>query len=60
MLVVGTSLQVYPAAGLVTYAPAEAEKVLADLHAGHCPFGFRALPGSVDQTLPPLVKRWLE
>ncbi len=60
VLVAGTSLQVYPAAGLVGYAPDEAEKVLADLHAAHCPFGFRALPGSVEQTLPALVRSWLE
>ena len=60
VLVVGTSLQVYPAAGLVSYAPAEAEKVHADLHTAHCPFGFRALPGSVEETLPALVRAWLE
>lgn len=60
VLVAGTSLQVYPAAGLVTYAPAEAEKIHADLHSAHCPFGFRALPGSVDQTLPALVQGWLQ
>lgn len=59
VLVAGTSLQVYPAAGLVTYAPAEAERVLADLRVGHCPFGFRALPGSVEETLPALVREWL-
>ena len=60
VLVVGTSLQVYPAAGLVDHAPAEAEKVHVDLHTAHCPFGFRALPGSADQILPPLVQSWLE
>ena len=60
VLVAGTSLQVYPAAGLVTYAPAAAERVHADLHTAHCPFGFRPLPGSVDETLPELVARWLE
>ncbi len=59
VLVVGTSLQVYPAAGLVSYAPAEAEKVHADLHTAHCPFGFRAVPGSVEETLPALVREWL-
>ncbi len=59
VLVAGTSLQVYPAAGLVGYAPAEAEKIHADLHTAHCPFGFRALPGSVAETLPALVREWL-
>ncbi|MFT3830677.1 MAG: Sir2 family NAD-dependent protein deacetylase [Opitutaceae bacterium] len=59
VLVAGTSLQVYPAAGLVAYAPAEAERVHADLQTAHCPFGFRALPGSVEETLPLLVAGWL-
>lgn len=59
VLVAGTSLQVYPAAGLVGYAPAEAEKIHADLHTAHCPFGFLALPGSVAETLPALVREWL-
>lgn len=59
ILVAGTSLQVYPAAGLVTCAPAGAERVLADLCIDHCPFGFRMLPGSVDETLPLLVREWL-
>ncbi len=59
VLVAGTSLQVYPAAGLVGYAPVEAEKLHVDLHAGHCPPGFRALAGSVDAILPALVHRWL-
>lgn len=59
VLVVGTSLQVYPAAGLVVHAPAEAEKIHADLRTDHCPGGFRALGGSVEQTLPALVERWL-
>ncbi|HLP08317.1 MAG TPA: Sir2 family NAD-dependent protein deacetylase [Opitutaceae bacterium] len=59
VLVAGTSLQVYPAAGLVAYAPAEAERVHADLQTTHCPFGFRALPGSVEVTLPALVATWL-
>ncbi len=59
VLVAGTSLQVYPAAGLVAYAPEDAEKVHADLHADHCPFGFHALPGSIEQTLPALASAWL-
>jgi NAD-dependent deacetylase len=59
VLVVGTSLQVYPAAGLVAYAPVDAEKVHLDVRVAHCPFGFRAIAGSVDETLPPLVRSWL-
>lgn len=59
VLVVGTSLQVYPAAGLVAYAPDSAEKYHLDMRTEHCPFGFHAVPGSVDRTLPPLVAGWL-
>ena len=59
VLVVGTSLTVYPAAGLVAYAPAEAEKVHLDRRTEHCPSGFRAMAGSVDETLPVLVREWL-
>lgn len=60
VIVVGTSLQVYPAAGLVSYAPADAEKVHLDVRSDHCPGGFRPLPGSVEQTLPSLVEQWLD
>jgi NAD-dependent deacetylase len=60
VLVVGTSLTVFPAAGLVEEAPDDAEKVLVDLEAAHGPPGFRLLRGSADRLLPPLVKTWCE
>ncbi|PTY05017.1 NAD-dependent deacylase [Opitutaceae bacterium EW11] len=59
VLVVGTSLSVYPAAGLVEHAPRAAEKVLVDLHADRTPPGFRVLKGSADKLLPGLVQEWL-
>lgn len=59
VLVVGTSLSVYPAAGLVDYAPYDAEKVIVDVECTDCPLGFRALVGSADKVLPALVQSWL-
>ncbi len=59
LLVVGTSLSVYPAAGLAQYAPARAEKVIVDLDAGTELHGFEAFKGSADKLLPELVRRWL-
>ena len=58
VLVVGTSLSVFPAAGLVELARFAAEKVLVDLDAARGPFGFRVLRGSADAVLPALVRGW--
>jgi NAD-dependent deacetylase len=35
LIVIGTSLQVYPAAGIIHYAPLHAEKYLIDPNAEH-------------------------
>jgi NAD-dependent deacetylase len=58
-LVVGTSLAVFPAAGLVRFARYKAEKVLIDLNPGKRPFGFRVVRGSADQAVPEIVRQWL-
>lgn len=60
VLVVGTSLQVYPAASLAGRARFDAEKILVDLDALRAPHGFQALRGSADKLLPALVERWLK
>ena len=60
VLVVGTSLSVYPAAGLVEFARAGAEKVLNALEMEAVPADFRFLPGPATRVLPPLVAAWLE
>ena len=59
VLVVGTSLSVYPAAGLVDAARHDAEKVLNSLEMEQVPAGFRFMAGRATETLPPLVARWL-
>ena len=60
LLVVGTSLQVYPAAGLVDLAGPRIQRVLVDLDGEQGPSGFAVLRGSADQALPPLVAEWLK
>ena len=46
VLVVGTSLSVFPAAGLVHQAPRSAEKVLVDTDPANVPPGYRHLQSS--------------
>lgn len=59
VIVVGTSLTVFPAASLVKRARFHAEKVLVDLEAGDVPYGFKVLRGSAEKMLPALATRWL-
>ncbi len=60
VVVVGTSLSVFPAAGLVKHARYRAEKVIVDLEIPNKPFGFQSLKGSADIVLPQLVEKWLK
>jgi NAD-dependent deacetylase len=60
ILVVGTSLAVFPAAGLATHARYGAEKVLVDLDPPPAPFGFRVLRGAAEIIVPDLVRLWNE
>ncbi|MDQ8201773.1 NAD-dependent deacylase [Pelagicoccus sp. SDUM812003] len=59
MLVVGTSLSVYPAAGLVSYARPDAEKVLVAMDIDACPEGFEFFKGRAGEILPKLAQKWL-
>ncbi|PIE31152.1 NAD-dependent deacylase [candidate division KSB3 bacterium] len=60
IIVVGTSLQVYPAAGFVEEAPVSSDKYLVDLDSLEIPDGYTVLRGSADALLPELVCRLLE
>lgn len=60
ILVVGTSLVVFPAAGLIEYAHPRAEKVLVDLEMEQPPYGFRFVAGSADTAVPQIVSQWLK
>ena len=58
VLVVGTSLTVYPAAGLVEFARPGAEKVLNSLEMDEVPAGFEFLPGPATRVVPKITERW--
>jgi len=59
VLVVGTSLSVYPAAGLVHAARADALKVLNSLEMESVPHGFEFRVGRATDVIPQLVTEWL-
>jgi NAD-dependent deacetylase len=59
VLVVGTSLSVYPAAALVKVARGRAEKVLNCLDIDRVPFGFTFLRGNATSVIPMLAQKWL-
>lgn len=60
LLVIGTSLQVYPAAGLVHYAPPELSITLVDPNPVEVRGrGLRILQDSATAGVPPLVEEWL-
>jgi NAD-dependent protein deacetylase/lipoamidase len=59
VLVVGTSLTVYPAAGLVEAARNASERVLVSLEMDEIPAGFRYRQGKATEQVPSLVANWL-
>tara|TARA_B100000508_G_scaffold140976_1_gene144747 strand:+ start:37732 stop:38454 length:723 start_codon:yes stop_codon:yes gene_type:complete len=61
LIVVGTSLNVYPAAGLIHYAPLEAEKYLVDpnILAGDSLQNFEIISKPAGTGIPQLVQRLL-
>jgi NAD-dependent deacetylase len=59
VLVVGTSLTVYPAAGLADLCRANAEKVLVALEVDHEPEGFQFHRGLASAMVPQIAQRWM-
>ncbi|MGJ7901739.1 SIR2 family NAD-dependent protein deacylase [Lysobacter sp. 1R34A] len=59
VLAIGTSLSVYPAAGLVAYAPFSAERCFVSPELQEVPRGYRFLQGTATAVVPPLVEQWL-
>ncbi len=59
VLVVGTSLSVYPAASLVDAARRDVEKVLNSLEMDAVPYGFAFHRGPATRVLPPIFEGWL-
>jgi NAD-dependent deacetylase len=59
VLVVGTSLTVFPIAGLVREARHHAEKLLVSLEIAERPFGYKCLGGRAAEIVPNIVSGWL-
>jgi len=59
VLVIGTSLTVYPAASLVKAARGRSEKILNALDFERVPFGFKLMRGKATDVVPALVQAWL-
>lgn len=59
VLVVGTSLSVYPAASLLNFAPSGSEKILVTKAVEQEPKGFQWLKGSAATLVPQVVGRWM-
>lgn len=59
VLIVGTSLSVFPAASLATHARGRAEKVLVSLEVDKVPYGFSFMRGNATGLVPGLAARWL-
>lgn len=55
VLVIGTSLQVYPAAGLVNAAPPNARRFLVDSNLHFAPNGYRVIAASAEIGVPQLT-----
>ena len=59
VLVVGTSLSVFPAASLAKVARGRAEKVVVSLEVDKVPYGFSFLRGKAAIVIPSLASQWL-
>lgn len=60
ILVVGTSLSVYPAAGLLKKAKYHAEKLIVSLDIDKKPYGYKFIRGTAVNVVPHIVDCWLE
>lgn len=59
VLVVGTSLSVFPVANLVKHARGRAEKVLISLDIDKPPYGYRTVRGRATEVVPRQASEWL-
>ena len=60
VLVVGTSLTVYPAASLLNKARFHAEKILVNLEIDKKPFGYSCWRERASIAVPSIIDRWLQ
>jgi len=59
VLVVGTSLSVFPVASLVKAARGRAEKVIVSLEVTKPPYGYTFIRGKATEAVPLLASKWL-
>lgn len=59
IIVVGTSLNVYPAAGLLKKARYHSEKIIVSLEVDKIPFGFQMMRGKATEIVPSITRAWL-
>jgi len=59
ILVVGTSLSVYPAAGLLKKSSYHAEKAIISLDIDKKPYGYKFIRAKATNMVPWVVKKWL-
>ncbi len=59
VLVIGTSLAVYPAAGVLKKARYHAEKIIVNLDMEKKPFGYKWIRGKATSVVPHVVDLWL-
>jgi NAD-dependent deacetylase len=60
VLVVGTSLTVYPAASLLTKARFHEGKIIVSLEIAKKPFGYSCWREQASIAVPSIVRRWLQ
>lgn len=60
VLVIGTSLAVYPAAGILKKARYHAEKVIVSLDMEKKPFGYKWIRGKAASVVPHVADLWLD
>ena len=58
-LVIGTSLSVYPVAGLVHEADPLSERVIVAPELDHVPHGFKYFPDKATEIIPSIVDNWM-
>jgi NAD-dependent deacetylase len=59
-IIIGTSLQVYPAAGLIDFVPVTALKFIIDLNETSVPGDIESIKESASTGVPKLVDRLLK
>lgn len=60
VLIVGSSLSVFPAAGLLKHARYHAEKVVVSMDVDQVPFGYQFLRGKAGSLVPVICENWLK